>query len=196
VCLFAWSPLFTFDDSALGARPDGFVFAAARQALPGLWEVRGSGARRHLIHAGDPTVTMRGISVATVSAAAPADIRVTARVRLVDGDRAGGVVWRFRDANNFYFMALDLTAHTAAVVRVTGGNRILLDIVRDINLDADSWHTVSVTHEGAQIHATVNGIGVLQARDGVIPEGGRAGLWSAGNSTTWFDDLALDDFPE
>jgi hypothetical protein len=195
---------FTFDDAPIGAPPPGFFFAGSRQATPGTWEVRGAARNRYLLHIGDPDVKMRGIAIADVSTAAPANIKITTKLRLIDGDRAGGVVWRYRDANNFYFMALVLSDQNpnplaeryAALFRVTGGNRILLDVIRNIELDFSAWHTVTVVHEADQIRAAINGIGVLKARDAMIPEGGHAGVWSAGNSTTWFDDVTLEDSPE
>ena len=187
--------IIDFDEDTVGTSPEGFFFAAARQASPGDWKVAGA-ARRHLIHFADPSVTLRGIAVAGVTAAAPADVRVSTRLRLIDGDRAGGVFWRYRDANNFYFMAITHTDRAARIFRVTGGNRILLDAQADINVDPDEWHTVVVIHEGDQIRATIDGIGINRARDAVLTEGGRAGVWSAGNSTSWFDDIAIDHAPQ
>jgi hypothetical protein len=184
--------LFSFDDEIAGAPPTAFFFAAARQAAPGKWEIRGT-TNKHLIHSADPAVTMRGMSLAASTTPAPANIRLSARVRAVDVDRAGGLVWRMRDANNFYFMGLVFADRTIGLFRVTGGNRILLDVVPNIDLDAEAWHTLSVTHEGDQIRGTVNGLEVLRARDNNLAEGGRAGVWSAGNSTTWFDDIAFND---
>jgi hypothetical protein len=204
VALIATAPTFTFDDSPLGAPPAGFFFAGSRQATPGVWEVRGAAKDRYLVHLADPAVTMRGISVAPISAAAPANVKIATRLRLVDGDRAGGVVWRYRDANNFYFMALVFADRNpgapaeryASLFRVTGGNRIRLDLTPNIDLDPSAWHTVTVVHEGDQIRASINGVGILNARDAMIAEGGHAGVWSAGNSTSWFDDVSLSESPE
>lgn len=183
---------FAFDEDTLGGTPDGFFFAGARQASPGAWDVRGSSARRHLVHASDPTVTMRGMSVAGVAFDVPQDVKVTARLRLTDGDRAGGLIWRYKDSGNFYFMSVFHEDHSAAIIRVTGGNRVQLDRVSDINLDPDAWHTVTVVHVGDEIRGAIDGIGILRARDRTLLDGSRAGVWSAGNTTGWFDDLVIE----
>lgn len=188
----AHSFTFSFDDQPVGAAPAGFHFGAARQANPGTWEVAGAGARHHLIHVADPSVVLRGISVAVVDAAATADLTATTRIRLVDGDHAGGLAWRYRDAENFYFVALDLNKHEAGLFRVMDGNRVRLDFKTDVDLDAQEWHTIAITHEGDQIRAQIDGIGVLRTRDSTLQSGQRAGVWSAGNSTTWFDDVAIE----
>lgn len=181
-----------FDDATAGQTPEGFLFAASRQASAGTWQVRGGGTLRHLLHAADPSVTDRGISVAVPSTVAHADVQVAARIRLIDGDQAGGVVWRYRDANNFYFAGVALTERRAVLVRVAGGNRILLDIIEDVILDSALWHTISVTHRGDEIRGTINGLTVIRARDRLLDQPGHAGVWSAGNSTTWFDDILID----
>lgn len=203
VILTGWATLvianrftITFDDLAIGAPPDGFFFAGARQASPGIWEVTGAGSKRHLMHTADPTVTMRGISVAGLNNPAPADIRISTRLRLIDGDRAGGLIWRYRDAADFYFVSIFLEVREAALIRVTAGNRITLDRAKDIDLDPEAWHSLTVVHNGDQILAQVDGIAVLRARDRMLTEGGKAGVWSAGNSTVAFDDITIEDKPE
>ncbi len=181
----------TFTDSTIGALPEGFFTAPVRQANAGSWQVQGSGTKRHLAHLADPSVTMRGMSVAIVSAAAPNDVRVTTKLRVVDADRAAGLVWRFRDQNTFYFAAIVGLDQTLGLFRVTGGNRIQLDRAERVGIDWEAWHTMTVTHQGDQIRVTLDGIAVLQARDTTLPDG-RAGVWSAGNSTSWFDDVSVD----
>lgn len=181
-----------FDDATVGHPPAGFLFAASRQASAGSWQVRGGGTLRHLMHPADPSVTDRGISVAVASAAAHADVRVSARVRLIDVDRAGGVVWAYHDADHFYFAGVALTERHAVLVRVAGGNRTLLNIIEDVDLDPEAWHNISVTHRGDDVRVAINGLNVLHARDRMLDQPGLAGVWSAGNSTSWFDDIVID----
>lgn len=181
----------SFEEHMAGTPPHGFFFAPSRQASPGIWEVRGV-MRRHLVHVADPSVRLRGISIAAVDMPAPADIKIGTRLRLIDGDRAGGVIWRYQDANNFYFMSIFHQERDARIVRVTGGNRIRLASAGDVLLDPEAWHTLSVEHQGEEILATIDGIGLLRARDRTLTEGGRAGVWSAGNSTSWFDDITIE----
>jgi hypothetical protein len=182
----------SFDGDVIGAPPDGFFFAANRQTASGTWQVTGTGTRRHLMHTADPSVTMRGISIAGFSYNTPEDVKVGTRLRLTEGDRAGGVIWGYRDANNFYFMALFHGDHSASIIRVANGNRVRLALVDDINLDADAWHTMSVVHNGDDIRGSIDGIGILRAHDRQLKDGNRAGVWSAGNTTSFFDDITIE----
>lgn len=178
--------IFTFDDAAPGMPPDGFLFSAARQTSAGTWEVRGPGHQHYLAHVADPW--MRGFSIATPTASAPANLLVVSRLRLVDGDRQGGIVWRYRDANNFYLVGTSLPRHEAVLHRIMGGNRIQLDRLNELDVDPGAWHTIGVAHQGGQIRVHLDGITILHATDRAF-EGGRAGVWSGGAAETWFDDI-------
>jgi hypothetical protein len=181
----------TFDHAPVGEAPPEFVFAGNRQPNPGRWQVSSTGARRYLVHFADPSVTMRGIAVGTIQAPTPADIRVTAQLRMLDGDFAGGVVWRYRDADNFYFLSLVLSDHSLSVFKVIDGTRVRLAAVTGIEVDPEEWHTLAAIHQDDQIRGVINGVTILRTRDSAI-NGGRAGIWSAGNSTTWFDDVVIE----
>jgi len=182
-----------FDDDVPGMAPRGFLFAAARQTSPGTWEVQGAGGRRHLAHVADASAG--GLSIAVLAAPAPANVRVTSRIRLVDGGRAGGLVWRYRDGSNYYAVGINLERHEAALHRIMGGNRIQLDHSSDLEVDPEAWHALGVVHQGDQIRVHLDGIAILHATDRGF-DSGRAGVWSGGAASTWFDDLKIDEFPE
>ena len=186
--LFAQDLTITFDEDTPGQPPPGFVFAALRQTTVGTWEVLGDGTRRHLAHLADSSAP--GLSMAVATAPAPEQLLITSRIRFVDGGRTGGLLWRYRDASNLYGVAVNLLAHEAVLHRVVGGNRVQLDRVGDINIDPEIWHTLGVLHRDGQITVHLDGIAVLRAQDRGF-ELGRAGVWSAGASTTWFDDVSI-----
>jgi hypothetical protein len=184
---------FTFDDETSGMPPRGFLIVAARQAAAGRWEVRGAGPDHYLAHLADPSA--QGFSIAIPMVFAPANLLMVSRIRLVDGDRLGGIVWRYRDAHNFYAVGISLQRHDAVLHRIMGGNRIQLDRLNDLDVDPGAWHTVGVWHQGDQIRVHLDGITILSTRDRGF-EGGRAGVWSSGSAETWFDDIKIDELPE
>lgn len=182
----------TFDQEPASAPPAGFSFAAARLPEAGSWLIRADGANRYLAHARAAS-PMDGFSLAILDAPPPIDLRISARVKLVDGSRTGGLVWRYEDPENFYAVSLDLAQQAMAIYRVSRGNRIRLEFEDDLELDRDGWHVVRVEHTDGRIRVSLGGIGVMRTRDRRgTPETGRAGIWSAGASTTWFDDLSVD----
>jgi hypothetical protein len=120
-------------------------------------------------------------------------IRASVRLKLPDGQRVGGLVWRYRDPENFYAAALDLGGQAIDLYRVVRGNRIRLEHEDDLELDPDGWHALRVVEDSNRIRVYLGGIRVLNARDGDRFETGRAGVWSGGTTTGWFDDLRVDE---
>ena len=182
--------LRNFDQDMPGTAPPGFTFSAARQPAPGRWVVRADGGNQYLAHAADAKAS--GFSLATLDAAAPARMRASARIKLTEGDRTGGLVWRYQDAENFYLVSLDLTLQEMSLYRVVRGNRVRLEYEDDLELDRDAWHTLRVVHDEERIRVALGGIGVMRARDNAIAAPGRAGVWSGGATTAWFDDLRVE----
>ncbi len=187
--------LRSFDQDAVGAAPAGFTFAVSRLATTGGWAVRAEGADRHLVHLGDGS-RGEGFSLAVLDGAPPTGLRLSARIRLVDGTRVGGLVWRYRGPDDFLAVSLDLNAQAVALYRVVHGNRIRLEMENDLELDPHAWHVVRVEHRDSQIRVSIGGIGVMRARDRSPGETGRAGVWSAGSATTWFDDIQTQEARE
>ena len=115
---------------------------------------------------------------------------LSVKVRFVDGDRAAGVLWRYKDSANFYAFGVSLNDRTASIFRVTDGNRVRLALAMDLDLDPETWHSIGIAHIGDQMRAQVDGISLMRARDRMF-RAGRAGIWSAGNSSNWFDDVRI-----
>lgn len=179
-----------FDEDPAGAPPAGFSFAAARQLAPGRWLVRADGSNHYLTHLADSAAG--GFALAVLDAPHPAEMRASVRLKLADGERVGGLLWRYQDAENFYAAALDLRVQEVALYRVVRGNRIRLDEEDELELDPLAWHSLRVVQDDDDIRVSLGGIGVLRARDRTLAEGGRAGVWSGGGATTWFDDLRVE----
>jgi hypothetical protein len=186
--------LRTFDDDTVDMPPAGFAFSMARQREPGVWAVRGWGPQHHLEHLADAAAA-KGLSLAVVGPAIK-DVQVSVKVQLVNGERVGGLVWRYQDGNNFYGVAIDLQHPEVALFRVVGGNRIRLDHVTEIDLDHDLSHSLLIRHQADEIRVQLDGIGVLRVRDRGLPNAGRAGVWSGGAARTWFNDLRIEEVTE
>jgi hypothetical protein len=182
----------SFDQDAIGAPPPGFTFAAARLSTAGRWLVRNDGPNRYLAHLAEGQ-TGDGFSLALLDGLPPADLRLSARLKLADGARIGGLVWKYQGPDSFYAVSLDLNAQEVSLYRVTRGNRIRLEFEDDLELDREAWHVLRVEHADRRIRVALGGIGIMRARSrDDTGGGGRAGLWSGGNATTWFDDLTVE----
>jgi hypothetical protein len=183
----------TFDDEKGSSLPAGFTLAAMRQPDPGQWGLRRQGAGASLAHVA--TAGAPGFAIAVADASAIQDLSATVRLRLAGGARSGGVVWRYRDAQNFYAAILNLARGTLAGYRVTDGNMIRIEgmFEDDLELDPNAWHTLKVVHEGAQMSVSLGGIRVFEEndrRDRI--RSGLVGLIASGDSDVSFDDFRVE----
>jgi hypothetical protein len=180
----------TFDDGPETGPPPGFTFDSFRQPEPGRWTIEKEADNGFLCHQRD---TARGYSLALVEGAAPSNLMVTARVRVPAGGRAGGLVWRYLDDRHYYSLVLDLARQKVTLIRVSGGHHLQLDSEDDLELDADDWHVLKVTHVGNTVKASLGGVHIFDDEDRRstwwTSDTTRVGLIAAGDSRVEFDDV-------
>ncbi|MEW5981631.1 MAG: hypothetical protein AB1806_04595 [Acidobacteriota bacterium] len=181
--------LRSFDDDPVGAPPPGFTFAVARGAAPAGWSVERQAGNGVLVHR--RSGSGQGFALAVLDAPPLRSVEASVRMRLAGGARAGGLVWRYQDEDNYFLARLALGARDLALYRVVRGNRLRLEDEDDLELDPDAWHTLKIRHEGERIRVYLGGIRVLEDYERSQPLEGRVGLWSADDSLGWFDDMRV-----
>jgi hypothetical protein len=183
---------FTFDDDPAEQAPAGFTLAAMRQSDSGRWLVQHTGGLGYLVHRADPAAS--GFALAVVDRPAPDDLTVSGRLKFGGAARVGGLVWRYRDDQNYYMLLLDLNRAALSVYRITAGVRVQLDTRDELELDVSAWHTVKVSHTGSEIRVMLGGVRVFDEQDRRADHRdgqGRVGFVATGASEVLFDDLQV-----
>lgn len=119
------------------------------------------------------------------------DLDLSVRMLTMDGqiDQGGGLVWRARDARNYYIARYNPLENNFRVYKVVEGQRTQLqsaDIPR-----RDGWHTIRVVMRGEAIECFYDGKKYLEARDTAFTASGKIGLWTKADAQTLFDDLTV-----
>ena len=182
--------LRTFEDDLPGTPPRGFLFAETRQAPPRQWTVQREASGQALVHAG--VEGSGGFAVGVVEGEPLDELEMAVRLKLVGGERAAGLVWRYQDADNYYLARLRLNKQSIDVYRIVNGNRVRVEGEDDLELDPDAWHTLRVVQSRERARVYLGGIKVFELRARSLPAAGLAGVWCAGDSTALFDDLRLE----
>jgi len=119
------------------------------------------------------------------------DLDLTVKLRAIDGiiDQGGGLVWRARDAKNYYIARFNPMEANFRVYKVENGKRTQLGDAKAP--DDDKWHTLRVTMTGTKIACYLDGMKSLEADDATFPDAGKIGLWSKADAQTQFDDLTI-----
>jgi hypothetical protein len=103
-------------------------------------------------------------------------------------DQAGGVVWRWKDGDNYYVARANAMEDNVSLYYTEGGRRITLKYV-DAPVPPQKWHALRVEFAGRRIAVIFNGRKTIETEDGHIAGAGSVGMWTKADSVTAFDDF-------
>jgi hypothetical protein len=109
-------------------------------------------------------------------------------------DQAGGVIWRWKDGNNYYVARANALENNVSLYYTINGRRNTIKYV-DAPVAKNTWHTLRVDFSGADIRVTLNGKTYIEIRDTHITGSGGVGLWTKADSVTIFDDFTYGSQP-
>jgi hypothetical protein len=104
-------------------------------------------------------------------------------------DQAGGVVWRWKDANNYYVARANALENNVSLYYTEKGVRKTLKYV-DAPVAGNQWHALRVEFRGTKIRVLLDGTAYIAAEDSHIAGAGAVGVWTKADSVTVFDDFA------
>lgn len=185
--------VFTFEDDAAGAPPVQFEFARTGQGAEGKWTVeleRGRGTNHVLLQASADRTDYR-FPIAIVKSQPLHDVTLTVRARPLAGtvDQGFGLVWRYRDANNYYVTRCNALEDNCTIYHVINGSRQALQN-RSVRVATNDWHTLKMEARGNHFVVSLDGRKVLDAQDDTF-QSGRVGLWTKADSVIEFDDFTI-----
>ncbi len=187
---------FSFEDPEVGKLPDGWTAAKTGDGKGSIWRIQE-----------DPTAPNGPKVMAQTSSEGPsalfnlcvleevsrADVDLSVAFKAVQGkiDMGGGLLWRYRDANNYYIARMNPLEENFRVYKVVSGKRTQLATA---NVDAPSgkWHTIKIVQKGDHIQCYLNDKLHLDVKDDTFNDAGKIGLWTKADAVTYFDDLRID----
>jgi hypothetical protein len=111
-------------------------------------------------------------------------------------DRAAGVVWRAKDANNYYVVRANALEDNFVLYKTVGGVRRAIDIVGrkggygvSVPVPANIWHSLRIDFKGPRFSAFFDGKQLFEVEDSTFTEAGMVGLWTKADSVTLFDEI-------
>jgi len=118
------------------------------------------------------------------------DGAVEVKFKSVSGsqDQAGGVMWRFKDGDNYYVARANALEDNVSLYYTQSGRRNTLRYV-DTPAPRNTWHTLRVEFSGKSIRVIFNGKPYIEMEDDHIAGAGAAGVWTKADSVTLFDDF-------
>src|SRR5262245_38288295 len=115
-------------------------------------------------------------------------------------DRAAGIVWRARDANNDYVVRANAREDNVVLYKTVDGRRSSLDIVGrqggygvNTPVAAGQWHTLRIAFVGQRFTVTFNGNRLFDVEDATFADAGMVGLWTKADSVTAFAGFSFEE---
>jgi len=137
------------------------------------WPTGEAGIRRSNLEAGEYRLLAAG-GLAMVTAGGPAlgDTTIAARVRLITPDSVGGLVFRYADADNFYYLLISQGGLYTLGMRWNGRGELLIPWTASPAVRQGALvNYLRVDYEGMQIRAYANGQELTRLEEGALPPG-------------------------
>lgn len=104
-------------------------------------------------------------------------------------DQAGGVVWRWRDGDNYYVARANALEDNVSLYYTAGGRRNTIKYV-DAPVPPQVWHSLRVEYSGSRIRVLLDGKLYVEEENSRISGAGAVGVWTKADSMTAFDDFS------
>lgn len=109
-------------------------------------------------------------------------------------DQAGGVVWRWKDGDNYYVARANALEDNVSLYYTRDGRRNTIRYV-DAPVAGNRWHTLRVDFSGKRIRVALDGKVYIEVDDERIGGAGAVGVWTKADSVTAFDDFSFGGTP-
>jgi len=103
-------------------------------------------------------------------------------------DQAGGLIWRLKDANNYYIARANALEDNVTIYHTINGKRTEKKRA-GMKVPPNVWHTLRVDFQGNHFVVIYDGKKALEWDDDTFKDAGKVGLWTKADSTTLFDDF-------
>jgi hypothetical protein len=120
------------------------------------------------------------------------DLELSVKFKAVSGsvDRAGGLVFRLKDPNNYYIVRANALENNYRLYHVVNGRRRQF-AGANLKVTSGEWHELRVEAVGNKITCYYDGNKKIEATDDTFKAAGKVGLWTKADSVTSFDDLKV-----
>ncbi|MBI3267714.1 MAG: PDZ domain-containing protein [Planctomycetes bacterium] len=183
-----------FDDLKAGDRPHGFEAALTGKGEAGKWEVKAdptAPSAPNALYQTSTDETDYRFPLLVLQAHPFGDVAVTTKFKAIGGkvDQAAGIVFRYKDANNYYLARANALEDNVRLYKVVDGRRHQF-AGANLKVSVGAWHELGIQAKGNEIEVSFDGKQLLTAKDSTY-EKGLLGLWTKADSVTAFDDFAV-----
>lgn len=193
--LNAVAQIINFDNDEVGKTPASFSTALTGKGKPGNWVVMNdetAPSAPNILSQTDMDKTDYRFPLCIFDSFSSKDIDISVKFKAVNGnlDQAGGIVWRYKDKDNYYVVRANALENNFRIYYVVEGKRRQF-AGASVRVAPRVWHTIRVVSIDNRFEAFFDGKKLIEATDNTIQAAGRVGVWTKADSHTLFDDVKL-----
>jgi hypothetical protein len=193
-----------FDEEKAGGVPSGWSTAVTHEGARPKWEVVSDDSAptkpRVLAQlSSEPARAQFPLAIFEGASFENGEIEVKFKPVSGEVDRAAGLVWRYRDENNYYIVRANALEDNVVLYKVEEGKRTSLaprgtpagTYGVDREVPSGRWSALKVVFEGPSFTVLFDGEKLFEVEDRTFTGAGRVGLWTKADSVTFFDDFEV-----
>lgn len=104
-------------------------------------------------------------------------------------DQAGGVIWRAKDADNYYVARANALEDNVTIYHTVKGRRTEKKRT-EVKVASNEWHVLRVDFKDNHFMVTLDGRKAIEWDDDTFKDAGKVGVWTKADSVTLFDDFS------
>ena len=186
----AFAETINFDDAEPGKEPKGWTLTKT-----------GKGEAKWTVETDDTAPSKPNVLKQSGEATYPVCLKnetsvkngfVEVKFKPVAGkeDQAGGVIWRAKDADNYYIARANALEDNVCIYHTIKGKRTEKKRAK-MKVASNQWHTLRTDFTDSHFTVTFDGKKALEWEDDTFTEPGMVGLWTKADSVTLFDDFSF-----
>jgi hypothetical protein len=187
--------IYKFDSDQAGQMPAKFHSARTGQGSESTWAVMSdpsAPSKPNVVAQTSTDKTDYRFPLLIADDGSFRDLDISVKFKAVAGsvDQAGGLVFRLKDANNYYIVRANALEDNYRLYHVVNGRRVQFAGV-NFKVSSGVWHELRVELTGNKFTCYFDGTKKFQASDDTFKDAGKVGLWTKADSVTYFDDLRV-----
>lgn len=193
-----------FDNASPGSVPSGWTVAMTHQGGAPKWEIvkdDSAPSKPNVFAQVSNDKTGGRFPLAVYEKANVKDGALSVKFKAISGnaDQAAGLMWRYKDPDNYYIVRANALEDNVVLYKVEKGQRMALAPKGSPSktygvkhpVPKLTWSTLSVAFDGNVFTVSFDGQKLFDVEDSTFAASGKVGLWTKADSVTYFDDFQV-----